>query len=173
MSLFDLSLLNMIYNFKSKSLSEGSYSDKIMLESVSTRKRHLFSGHCNVKFEFRHRRFDCSALRQSREPRISKCKERQSIRKHIFQDVCLSPFQSPKNLRYAKCQGNIKQRFASQRFHVKNYSCEKMALRVCTTTFTGIKVRPKLEHSSFDHSFKLTLDSILSELISRIDALNV
>ena len=56
--IFDLSLLNMIYNFKSKSLSEGSYSDKIMLESVATRKRHLFSAHCNLKFEFR-RRFDC------------------------------------------------------------------------------------------------------------------
>ena len=47
-----------IWCFKSKSLSERSYSDKIMLESVATRKRHLFSGHCNLKFELR-RRLSC------------------------------------------------------------------------------------------------------------------
>ena len=122
--IFDLSLLNMIYNFKSKSSSEGSYSDKIMLETVATRKRHLFSAHCNLKFEFRWR-FDCQHYVRAAEPRISKCKDRQFIRKHIFQDVCLSPFLSRKNLRYVKCQGNIKQCFASQRFHVRNYSCEK------------------------------------------------
>ena len=37
---------------------------------------------------------------------------------------------SPKNLcyRYAKCQGNIEQGFAAQRFHVKKLQLWKMAL---------------------------------------------
>ena len=91
---------------------------------MSTRKRHLSTGHSDLKFELR-QRFDCQHKVRAGDQEFQNVKKGISYEHHIFQDVCLSLFLSPTNLRYAKCQGNIKQCFASQRFHVKNHGYEK------------------------------------------------